>query len=135
MLPFSFRHYPPSGFDDSAIAAMIEHAPQMAGLVLSLYGTGNGPSHKEEFMKAIERAVKKDIAVIAVTQVGSSSTFRLYFVVHAELCTSLCPKSHPSRVAWATLTSSAQFFFFLFVWLVLHRCCTPRDLSSGKAPP
>jgi len=56
------------GFDDSAIAAMIEHAPQMAGLVLSLYGTGNGPSHKEEFMKAIERAVKKDIAVIAVTQ-------------------------------------------------------------------
>jgi len=35
------------GFDDSAIAAMIQHAPEMRGLVLSLYGTGNGPSHKE----------------------------------------------------------------------------------------
>jgi L-asparaginase/Glu-tRNA(Gln) amidotransferase subunit D len=48
---------------------MIEHAPEMRGLVLSLYGTGNGPSHKAEFMRAIELAVKRDIAVVAVTQV------------------------------------------------------------------
>ena len=56
------------GFDDAAIAAMIRHAPNLRGLVLSLYGTGNGPSHKEDFMQVIREAVERDILVVAVTQ-------------------------------------------------------------------
>eukprot|EP00966_Prymnesium_polylepis_P103520 2397128-Prymnesium_polylepis.1 len=49
---------------------MIEHAPNLRGLVLSLYGTGNGPSHKADFMRVIRGAVEKDILVVAVTQVS-----------------------------------------------------------------
>mmetsp|Transcript_4821 Transcript_4821/g.11772 ORF Transcript_4821/g.11772 Transcript_4821/m.11772 type:complete len:432 (+) Transcript_4821:95-1390(+) len=56
------------GFDDSAINAMIQHAPNLRGLVLSLYGTGNGPSHKEDFMRVVREAVRRDILVVAVTQ-------------------------------------------------------------------
>ena len=56
------------GFDDSAIAAMIEHAPKLRGLVLGLYGTGNGPSHKDEFMRVISKAIEKDVLVVAVSQ-------------------------------------------------------------------
>lgn len=55
------------GFDDSAISAMVDHA-DLHGLVLSLYGTGNGPSHKESFMRILHQAIKKDILVVATTQ-------------------------------------------------------------------
>jgi len=56
------------GFDDSTIAAMVTHASQLRALVLSLYGTGNGPSHKSDFMDAIAEAIRKDILVVVVTQ-------------------------------------------------------------------
>lgn len=32
-------------------------------------GTGNGPSHKEDFMQVVRVAVKRNILVVAVTQV------------------------------------------------------------------
>eukprot|EP00966_Prymnesium_polylepis_P183472 4251968-Prymnesium_polylepis.1 len=36
--------------------------------VYPVQGTGNGPSHKEDFMKVIRDAVQRDILVVAVTQ-------------------------------------------------------------------
>ena len=56
------------GFDDSAINAMIEHAPSLKGIVLSLYGTGNGPAQKAEFIRTIKRAIERGIFVVAATQ-------------------------------------------------------------------
>ena len=82
------------GFDDSAIAAMIKHATSLKGIVLSLYGTGNGPSQKlgecvlrtpcrrvchpadvcaplawlSDFLETIKTAISKGILVVAATQ-------------------------------------------------------------------
>lgn len=56
------------GFDDAALVAMVEHTPNLRGLVLSLYGTGNGPSHKTGFIEMIECAIAREIVVVAVTQ-------------------------------------------------------------------
>ena len=39
------------GFDDTALAGIVR-GPNLRGLVLSLYGTGNGPSGKEPFLQA-----------------------------------------------------------------------------------
>lgn len=47
---------------------MISHAPSLKGLVLSLYGTGNGPSAKAEFLDTIRAAVDRGILVVAATQ-------------------------------------------------------------------
>ena len=56
------------GFDDSAINAMIQHAENLKGIVLSLYGTGNGPSRKSAFLKTISDAVDRDLLVVATSQ-------------------------------------------------------------------
>ena len=56
------------GFDDSAIASMIEHAHSLKGLVLSLYGTGNGPSHKGPFIETISKAIARGVCVVAASQ-------------------------------------------------------------------
>ena len=44
------------GFDDDCIAALVR-GPDLRGLVLSLYGTGNGPSQKSKFQQTIADAV------------------------------------------------------------------------------
>lgn len=56
------------GFDDSAIASMIEHATSLKGVVLSLYGTGNGPSHKSDFIDTIKKAIERGVLVVAASQ-------------------------------------------------------------------
>lgn len=56
------------GFDDGAIEAMVQHAHNLRGIVLSLYGTGNGPSHKLGFLRTIETAIEKGILVVASSQ-------------------------------------------------------------------
>jgi len=61
------------GFNDAAILAMVEHAPTLRGLVLSLYGTGNGPSHKRSFLRTIERAIERGILVVAASQCTSGT--------------------------------------------------------------
>ena len=55
------------GFDDGALAGLVR-GPDLRGLVLSLYGTGNGPSAKEPFLQAIRDALKRGVVVIAATQ-------------------------------------------------------------------
>jgi L-asparaginase len=56
------------GFDDSAILSMIRHSAGLRGLVLSLYGTGNGPSRKAGFLRTIAEAVEQGILVVAASQ-------------------------------------------------------------------
>jgi L-asparaginase len=64
------------GFDDSMIKYMIEHAndpghdrPKLKALVLQLYGTGNVPSLKKEFLNILHDATANhDILVVASTQ-------------------------------------------------------------------
>ena len=61
------------GFDDSAILAMIQTAPSLKGVVLSLYGTGNGPSAKAEFLAVIKDAIDRGMLVVAATQCMSGA--------------------------------------------------------------
>jgi len=56
------------GFDESLIGGMIEHAAGLRGLVLALYGTGNGPSHNAGFLELIKHTVEKGITVVVSTQ-------------------------------------------------------------------
>ena len=56
------------GFDDSAILAMVRHAAELKGLVLSMYGTGNGPSNKATFIEAVREAVARGVMVVATSQ-------------------------------------------------------------------
>ena len=48
-------------------------APDLRGLVLSLYGTGNGPSHKDTFLQTIRDATSRGIVVVAVSQCPKGS--------------------------------------------------------------
>ena len=61
------------GFDDTAIVAMIANAPSLKGIVLSLYGTGNGPSAKAEFLGVIQDAIDRGLLVVAATQCVSGT--------------------------------------------------------------
>ena len=56
------------GFDDGAISAMIAHCPDLHGLVLRLYGTGNGPAAKAGFLQVLSDAIERGILVVAATQ-------------------------------------------------------------------
>ena len=82
------------GFDDGALNAIARHtpgaynplskpiparrrrapahtrvrAPGLRGIVLSLYGTGNGPTGRPSFVSCLRAAIENDIIVVAVTQ-------------------------------------------------------------------
>lgn len=56
------------GFDDEGIMAMVEHSRNLRGIVLEMYGTGNGPSNKSTLLDAIALATKKNIVVVAISQ-------------------------------------------------------------------
>lgn len=55
------------GFDDESINALITHSRSLRGIVLELYGTGNGPS-KTTMLKNIATAVQRGIIVVATSQ-------------------------------------------------------------------
>ncbi|CAM9894662.1 unnamed protein product [Ectocarpus sp. 8 AP-2014] len=56
------------GFDDHALLALVEHCTALRAVVLELYGTGNSPSRREDFVQFIKMAKAKGILVMAVTQ-------------------------------------------------------------------
>lgn len=56
------------GFDDESIQTLVDHTKTLKGIVLELYGTGNGPSKKQGLLDAIRRARDKGIVVAAVSQ-------------------------------------------------------------------
>lgn len=42
------------GFDDDALLAVVEHCTALKAIVLELYGTGNSPSRRKEFVRFIK---------------------------------------------------------------------------------
>lgn len=56
------------GFNDESIHALVNHSKNLHGIVLELYGTGNGPSKKVGLLQAISNARAKGIVVVAVSQ-------------------------------------------------------------------
>lgn len=42
------------GYDDDALIALVEHCTALRAVVLELYGTGNSPSRREDFVKFIK---------------------------------------------------------------------------------
>lgn len=61
----SFDIFP--GIQTSNVMETIMQTPNLKGLVLKTYGTGNAPT-EEKFLKAIEEGVKRGIVVVDVTQ-------------------------------------------------------------------
>eukprot|EP00903_Cladosiphon_okamuranus_P020855 g19154.t1 len=56
------------GFDDDVLKALVEHCTALRAVVLELYGTGNSPSRREDFVQFVKGAKAKGILVVAVTQ-------------------------------------------------------------------
>ena len=56
------------GSDDESILTLVEHARKLKAIVFELYGTGNGPSHKEVLIRAIRLARQKGIVCVAISQ-------------------------------------------------------------------
>lgn len=56
------------GFDDESIQSLVLHSKTLRGIVLELYGTGNGPAKKQALLDAITMAKDKGIVVVAVSQ-------------------------------------------------------------------
>lgn len=42
------------GFDDDALKALVEHCTALRAVVLELYGTGNSPSRREDFVQFVK---------------------------------------------------------------------------------
>ena len=63
------------GFDDAMMGHMIRAAQEthLKGLVLQLYGTGNLPSLKEDFVNVLKAAVDAGVCVVACTQCFTGS--------------------------------------------------------------
>ncbi|CAM9825658.1 unnamed protein product [Ascophyllum nodosum] len=56
------------GFDDDALLAVVEHCYALRAIVLELYGTGNSPSRREDFVRFIQSAKAKGVMVVVVSQ-------------------------------------------------------------------
>lgn len=63
------------GFDDAMMGHMIHAAREthLKGLILQLYGTGNLPSLKEDFVQVLADAVQAGVCVVACTQCFTGS--------------------------------------------------------------
>lgn len=42
------------GFDDDALKALVEYCTALRAVVLELYGTGNSPSRREDFVQFVK---------------------------------------------------------------------------------
>ena len=75
------------GFDDASIKAMIGAARQthLKGLILQLYGTGNLPSIKDEFVQCLRDATDAGIVVVATTQCQSGSVILGHYATGQKL--------------------------------------------------
>jgi len=56
------------GFDDESVYVLVEHSRNLKAIVFEMYGTGNGPSHKEVLIDAIKLAHTKGILCVALSQ-------------------------------------------------------------------
>ncbi len=56
------------GFQSESIQALVTYSKTIKGIVLELYGTGNGPSTNEGLLSAIRAAREKGVVVVAISQ-------------------------------------------------------------------
>ncbi len=56
------------GFDDESITALVQHSQKLKAIVFEMYGTGNGPSNKQELLDAIRAARRKGIVCVGISQ-------------------------------------------------------------------
>ncbi|KAK1736411.1 asparaginase [Skeletonema marinoi] len=75
------------GFDDASIKAIIDAARQthLKGLILQLYGTGNLPSIKDDFVQCLRDATDAGIVVVATTQCQSGSVILGHYATGQKL--------------------------------------------------
>jgi len=75
------------GFDDTMMAHMIHAAREtnLKGLILQLYGTGNLPSLKEDFVDVIADAVEAGVCVVACTQCITGSVLMGHYATGRAL--------------------------------------------------
>jgi L-asparaginase len=75
------------GFDDASIKAIIDAARQthLKGLILQLYGTGNLPSVKDDFVTCLKGATDAGIVVVATTQCQSGSVILGHYATGQKL--------------------------------------------------
>lgn len=75
------------GFDDAMMGHMIRAAQEthLKGLVLQLYGTGNLPSLKEDFVNILKDAVDAGVCVVACTQCFTGSVMMGHYVTGRAL--------------------------------------------------
>jgi L-asparaginase len=59
-----FRLFP--GFKAESLDALL--SPPLQGLVLECYGSGNAPSKDKAFLDVLERAIARDVVIVAVSQ-------------------------------------------------------------------
>ena len=75
------------GFDDAMMRHMIRAAREtnLKGLVLQLYGTGNIPSLKEDFVQVLADAVQAGVCVVACTQCFTGSVMMGHYATGRAL--------------------------------------------------
>eukprot|EP00573_Skeletonema_grethae_P007920 CAMPEP_0201700524 /NCGR_PEP_ID=MMETSP0578-20130828/28849_1 /ASSEMBLY_ACC=CAM_ASM_000663 /TAXON_ID=267565 /ORGANISM="Skeletonema grethea, Strain CCMP 1804" /LENGTH=462 /DNA_ID=CAMNT_0048187593 /DNA_START=91 /DNA_END=1476 /DNA_ORIENTATION=- len=75
------------GFDDASIKAIIDAARQthLKGLILQLYGTGNLPSIKDDFVQCLRDATDAGVVVVATTQCQSGSVILGHYATGQKL--------------------------------------------------
>ncbi len=75
------------GFDDASIKAIIDAARQthLRGLILQLYGTGNLPSIKDDFVQCLRDATDAGVVVVATTQCQSGSVILGHYATGQKL--------------------------------------------------
>ena len=56
------------GFDDEGVYILVQHSRNLKAIVFEMFGTGNGPSHKEILIDAIKLAHQKGIVCVAISQ-------------------------------------------------------------------
>jgi len=75
------------GFDDAMMKHMIKAAREthLKGLIVQLYGTGNLPSLKEDFVQTLAEAVKAGVCVVACTQCNTGSVMMGHYATGRSL--------------------------------------------------
>ena len=75
------------GFDDAMMRHMINAAREtnLKGLILQLYGTGNIPSLKEDFVQVLADAVQAGVCVVACTQCFTGSVMMGHYATGRAL--------------------------------------------------
>jgi len=73
------------GFSDEALLAMVRNCTKLKAIVLEMYGTGNMPSKRKEFLDFIAETKKQGILVVASTQCRKGSAVLDMYAVGREL--------------------------------------------------